>query len=205
MRLQLGDAPPLDLPLEPRGELAGVRVWSDDCEGLDQGAQATAWASHALGEPVRVVRMPAHPRRLANSRYAGPARVPVSFSDGFPVLVCNRASLAELNRRMPEPVGMERFRPNLVLDGLPAFAEDRIQALRIGAVTLKLVKPCTRCVITATDQRTGERSTNPLPVLKTFRMNQALKGVTFGENAVPAQGVGEFIEVGARCDIEYVP
>jgi uncharacterized protein len=203
LHLQLGDAPPLHLPLEPWGEPVAVRVWSDDCEGFDQGAQARAWASRALGEPVRVVRMPASPRRMANARYAGPTPTPVSFSDGFPVLVCNRTSLHELNRRMPEPVGMERFRPNLVLEGLPAFAEDRIDAVRIGAVTLKLVKPCTRCVITATDQLTGERSTNPLAVLREFRMDKSLKGVTFGENAVPAHGVGHYIEVGARCDIEY--
>jgi hypothetical protein len=70
-------------------------------------------------------------------------------------------------------------------------------------VNLKLVKPCTRCVITATDQRTGERSTNPIAVLREFRMDKALKGVTFGENAIPAQGVGHCIEVGAHCDIEY--
>ncbi len=203
LTLRIGDDSPLSLPLQPRGEPAAVRVWSDDCEGFDQGDVAAMWASRVLGEAARVVRMPAHPRRVADARYAGLQPVPVSFSDGFPILVCNRESLTQLNLRMPQPVGMERFRPNLVLEGLPAFAEDRIATLHIGAVTLKLVKPCTRCVITATDQRTGERSTNPLPVLKEFRMDRELKGVTFGENAIPAAGVGEFIELGAVCEIEY--
>jgi uncharacterized protein YcbX len=200
--LQVDDMTPLVLPLEPRGEITAVQVWNDLCDGFDQGDAATAWASQVIGEPVRVVRMPAHPRRMASAKYAGPQPVPVSFTDGFPVLVCNRASLEALNRRMPAAVGMERFRPNLVLEGLPAFAEDRIAALRIGAVTLNLVKPCTRCVITSMDQRTGAASTNPLPVLKEFRMDRELHGVTFGENAVPAAGVGQFIEVGAECEIE---
>jgi uncharacterized protein len=197
-----GEAP-LVLPLAPGGEPAPVQVWNDACEGLDQGEPANRWASRILGEPVRLVRMPANPTRMANARYAGPHAAPVSFADGYPILVCNRASLEELNRRMPEPIGMERFRPNLVLDGLPAFAEDGIAAVHIGGVTLNLVKPCTRCVITATDQRTGERSTNPLPVLKEFRNSHELLGVMFGENAVPAAGVGLFLEVGARCEIEY--
>ena len=79
---------------------------------------------------------------------------------------------------------MERFRPNLVLEGLPPFAEDRIATLAIGPVDLTLVKPCTRCIIPSTDQRTGIRGLDPLPVLRTFRFDRKLLGVTFGENAV---------------------
>jgi uncharacterized protein YcbX len=129
--------------------------------------------------------------------------MPVAFSDGFPILVCNGASLDYLNTRMPQSIPMERFRPNIVLDGLPPFAEDRIATLQIGPVTLSLVKPCTRCVITSTDQRTGERSTNPLPFLREFRFDRALLGVTFGENAILTAGVGNTIERGAKCDVTY--
>jgi uncharacterized protein YcbX len=100
---------------------------------------------------------------------------------------------------MPEPIPMERFRPNIVLTGLAAFEEDRIEALQIGAITLSLVKPCTRCSITATDQLTGERSTNPLPVLRKFRFDRALLGVTFGENAVIRAGTGSLLTRGAEC------
>jgi uncharacterized protein len=203
LTLQIDDAPALVLPLAPRGEITAVQVWNDACHGFDQGEAATAWASQVVGEPVRVVRMPAHPARMASAKYAGPIAAPVSFADGFPVLVCNRASLEALNLRMPAPVGMERFRPNLVLEGLPAFAEDRIAAVHIGSVTLNLVKPCTRCVITSMDQRSGAPSTNPLPVLKQFRMDRKLHGVTFGENAVPVAGVGQFIELGAECAVDY--
>jgi uncharacterized protein YcbX len=98
---------------------------------------------------------------------------------------------------------MGRFRPNIVLNGLEPFAEDRIASVQIGGVTLKLVKPCTRCVITSTDQRTGERSTNPLPYLRQFRFDRDLLGVTFGENAVVAAGVGASIERGAECVVTF--
>src|SRR6185437_10970495 len=159
---------PLSLPLAPQGPERPVRIWKDSCAGLDQGDEAAAWVSGVLGESVRVVRTPATPDRRANPEYAGPAPSPVAFPDGFPVLVCNRASLDDLNARLPETLPMERFRPNLVLDGLPPFVEDRIESLEIGPILLTLVKPCTRCIIPSTDQRTGIRGLDPLPVLRTF-------------------------------------
>jgi uncharacterized protein YcbX len=194
---------PLTLPLRAGGNPVSVQVWSDHCEGLDQGEAASAWASAALAQPARLVRVPDHPRRTANPQFAGPHPMPVAFPDGFPILVCNRASLDDLNARMPEPIPMERFRPNIVLRGLPPFAEDRISSIQIGPVTLSLVKPCTRCVITSTDQRTGERSTNPLPYLRQFRFDRTLMGVTFGENAVPVAGVGALLECGTECAVTY--
>jgi MOSC domain-containing protein len=201
--LHAPDLPPLTLPLEPCGESVNVQVWKDRCEALDQGEAASAWASAALQEPVRLVRVPDTPKRLANPEFAGPRPMPVAFPDGFPILVCNDASLDHLNARMPESIPMERFRPNIVLHGLPPFAEDRIASLQIGVVTLNLVKPCTRCVITATDQHTGERSTNPLPYLREFRFDRTLLGVTFGENAVLTAGVGATIKRGAECVVTY--
>lgn len=203
LTLRTADAAPLRLPLEAQGEPVPVEIWKERCEALDQGDAAGSWASEALGEPVRLVRVPATPNRAANPRYAGPGPVPVAFSDGFPILVCNRASLDDLNERLPEPIPMNRFRPNLVLEGLPPYAEDRIAAVRIGAVTLRLVKPCTRCVIPSTDQRTGERTTNPLPALRRYRFDKALRGVTFGENAVPDGEIGASIELGEECVVTY--
>jgi uncharacterized protein len=203
LSLRMSGLAPLVLPLEPQGAAREVSVWSDQCEGLDQGDAAADWSSRAVGEPVRLVRAPVRPLRTASAQFAGPDPPPLTFTDGYPVLICNHASLEELNRRMPEPIPMERFRPNLVLEGLPAFAEDTIATVTIGAAVLKLVKPCTRCVITATDQTLGERGVNPLPVLKSFRFNRALSGVTFGENAVPIAGLGSCIELGAPCGVQY--
>ena len=91
---------------------------------------------------------------------------------------------------------MTRFRPNLVLDGLDAWEEDQIKELRIGAVRLKLVKACTRCVMTSIDQQTGLKAVSPLPVLQEFRFDTALRGVTFGQNARVESGAGSLLRVG---------
>lgn len=194
---------PLHLPFAPLGAARPVRIWKDSCEGLDQGDEAAAWVSGVIAEPARIVRTPATPDRKANPEFAGPHLAPLAFPDGYPILVCNRASLDDLNGRMPETLPMERFRPSLVLEGLPPFAEDRIATVDIGPVTLTLVKPCTRCIIPSTDQRTGVRGFDPLPVLRTFRFDRKLHGVTFGENAVITRGIGEFLERGAPCRVTY--
>jgi uncharacterized protein YcbX len=201
--LKSDERQPLLLPLEPVGQARPVRIWKDACTGLDQGDEAAAWAGAVLGETVRIVRTPEVPGRAASPQYAGAIPSPLSFPDGYPILVCNRASLDDLNARLAAPLPMERFRPNLVLTGLQPFAEDRIASIEIGPVRLHLVKPCTRCIIPSTDQRTGIRGFDPLPVLRTFRFDRKLLGVTFGENAVIAGGVGEFLERGAQCRVTY--
>jgi uncharacterized protein YcbX len=194
---------PLSVPLEPQGDAKTAKVWKDSITALDQGDAAAAWLSEALGTNARLLRIAPVLDRHANREFAGTTPARVSFTDAFPILVINLASLAHLNSLMPEPVSVERFRPNVVLDGLEPFEEDRIAALQIGPVTLRLVKPSTRCVITSTDQRTGEPSTNPLPVLRQFRFDRTLMGVTFGENAVVAAGVGETVERGATCSVVF--
>jgi uncharacterized protein len=200
--------PPLEVPLAGDGEhggerLAAVRVHRDPCVGVDQGAAAAQWASEALGEPVRLVRVPPAPQRIANPAFAGPVAAPMGFADGFPLLVCNAASLGDLNTRMTEPIPMERFRPNLVLDGLHAWAEDRIDSLTFSDLTLRLVKPCVRCTIPSVDQRTGMRTVDPAPVLREFRFDKALHGVTFGENAVIATGQGLEVMRGSSCRVVF--
>ena len=189
--------PALPVPLDADGESLRVRIFEHSCVALDQGIEAAEWLSRALGEPLRLTRVAPYTGRLANPKFAGAATpVPITFTDGYPVLVCNEASLEDLNARMPEPIPMERFRPNIVLKGLPAWAEDHIETIAIGAVTLRLVKPCVRCTIPSVDQQTGARSTDPTPVLKTFRNNRELRGVMFGENAVIVRGVGATLAVG---------
>ena len=197
--------PPLRLPRPFRSERLAVRVHQDRCVGLDEGADAAEWASRAAGEAVRLVRVPAHSERRANPTFAGTVPAPMGFADGFPVLVCNAASLADLNTRLPAVIPMERFRPNVVLEGLPAWAEDRIDTLTLGEVTLRLVKPCTRCTIPSIDQRTGQPSIDPTPALRQFRFDKELHGVKFGENAVIVAGVAREIERGATCRVDFEP
>ncbi len=193
---------PLVLPLAPVGAPTTVRIWQDTCEGLDQGEEAAHWCSHALEVSVRLIRVPQEPPRRANPRFAGPVPVPVVFTDAYPLLICNASSLEELNTRLDAPIPMERFRPNIVLEGLPAFAEDHIARIRIGSVVLQLVKPCTRCVIPSIDQSSGMPALDPLPALRAFRFDRELKGVTFGENAVPVAGIGEEIRCGDSCEVQ---
>jgi uncharacterized protein len=197
--------PPLRLPRNCSGERLCVRVHQDRCVGLDEGADAAEWASRAAGEAVRLVRVPPHNERRANPAFAGTAAAPMGFADGFPVLVCNAASLADLNTRLATGIPMERFRPNVVLEGLPAWAEDRIDTLTLGEVTLRLVKPCTRCTIPSIDQRTGRPSIDPTPALRRFRFDKLLRGVKFGENAVIVTGIAREIERGATCRVDFEP
>lgn len=189
--------PALRLPLDAGGTPIAVKVWDDACVGIDQGSEAHEWVSQAVGETVRLMRAAPGMGRVANPKFAGATPAPIGFPDGYPVLVCNEASLEDLNERLPRRIPMERFRPNIVLSGFPAWAEDSIDTLTIGPVVLRLVKPCTRCTIPSIDQQTGEPSTDPAPALKRFRFSKALRGVMFGENAVIAEGRGEPIERGA--------
>jgi MOSC domain-containing protein len=203
LTLRAPGQPELRVPFAADGARVVVRVHRDPCIGLAQGRAADEWLSRAVGEAVQLVRVPAHPERQANPAFAGPAPVPMGFADGFPVLVCNEASLEDLNARMPQSIPMERFRPNVVLRGLPAWAEDRIDTLTVGKLTLRLVKPCTRCTIPSVDQHTGLRGADPAPVLRSFRFDRELLGVTFGENAVIAAGEGCEITVGEPCGVTF--
>jgi len=193
----------LRLPRTCTGERLPARVHNDRCIGLDEGSAAAEWASRVAGEPARLVRLPTHIERQANPAFAGSVFAPMGFADGFPVLVCNQASLEDLNTRMPESIPMERFRPNVILEGLPPWAEDRIDTLSVGEVTLRLVKPCSRCTIPSIDQSTGRPAIDPAPVLRQFRFNKAQRGITFGENAVIVSGADTLIERGAACQVQF--
>lgn len=175
-----------------------VQVWNDRVSALDCGPQASRWISEALQCPARLVQASDATQRQPDVRWRGELDAPVAFADGFPLLVCNAASLEDLAARLPpgSALPMERFRPNVVLEGLPAWAEDQCSALQTDAATLQLVKPCTRCSITSRDQRSGEAGTDPLPTLRQFRFDRELKGVTFGWNAVIATGAGATLRAG---------
>ena len=204
LRLSAPGRMPLELPVDHAGRSWPVVVWRSECLGIDAGDEAAAWLTEALGEPLRLVRQdPARPR-LANPDYAGPDPHPVSFADAYPVLMISRASLEDLNRRLPEPIPMARFRPNVVIDGVEAYAEDAMTCFRAGPVVLRGIKRSDRCVITTTDQETGARNPQqePIRTLKTYRYDRALKGVVFGQNCVIEAGVGERLAIGTPIEIE---
>lgn len=179
-----------------------VTVWKFSGSGIDCGDEAAAWVSAFLETPLRLVRFdPASPR-VCSAEWTPGTQAVTEFSDGFPMLVISRASLAELNSRLPKALPMERFRPNLVIDGVAAYDEDRIHELRSGDLAIRIVKSCTRCAITTTDQDRGAvDGVEPLATLKTYRHDRELKGVIFGQNAIPAAGVGATLRVGQSFEI----
>ena len=174
-----------------------VRIWNDDVDAIDAGDAAADWASRAIGAACRLVRFDPRQRRLSSRDWTGEGRAPNQFSDGFPVLVANRASLDELNSRLAQPLPMNRFRPNIVLAGLAPWDEDRIDELHIGSVRLKLVKPCTRCRITTIDQDSGTPTAmSRCETLKSYRYDAALRGILFAQNAIILAGVGATLAAG---------
>lgn len=160
-----------------------VTVWSDTVSAQLADAAAHAWFSTALGQPVRLVYMDEAANRPVDPDYSR-AGDEVSFADAFPLLIANEASLADLSQRVGEPLSMARFRPNLVLSGAEAWAEDSWQRLRIGEVEIDLVKPCSRCQVTTLDPASASPHPRqePLRTLATFR-KQGGK-VMFAVNAI---------------------
>ena len=189
-----------------------VEVWDDEVSAYDMGAVAAQWFSDFLGEPLRLVRFdPAH-RRLSSLKWTGGVEAPNQFSDGFPVLVTSEASLDELNGRLAaaghERVEMARFRPNLVLGGVQAHDEDRLDLLRIatdaGVAQLKPVKPCARCPIPNIDPATAAFSPAVGDTLQAYRQDGRLNGaVTFGMNAIVVQGDGLLLRVGQVVEADF--
>ena len=185
---------------------ARVQVWGDALDAWDMGDVAGQWFSDFLGRPgLRLARFDPEVTRLASKQWTGEVDAPIEFADGFPLLVVGEASLAELNQRLAAAghaaVGIERFRPNIVLAGLQAHDEDRLHELRIataeGEVVLRLVKPCPRCPIPNVDPATGETSPEVLAALSSYRANALLGGaITFGLNCVIVQGAGATLRVG---------
>jgi len=190
-----GKAPPLALDHE--GARCEVTVWRSRCPAFDAGDAPAAFLSDWLQRPVRLVRFDPAGERLSSREWTGEISAPNLFSDGYPLLVLSVASVADLNRRVGRDLPMNRFRPNVVITGVPAYTEDMGSELVAGEVALRLTKPCTRCAITTTDQVTGERDgEEPLRTLKTYRFDRELHGVTFGRNAVILRGQGGNLAVG---------
>jgi uncharacterized protein YcbX len=181
--------PPLHVPFEPQGHTpVTVNVWQNYCKALVVSDEANAWFENFLGEPCRLVYMPDDSRRGVNPKFAIDVENVVSFADGYPFLIAGQASLDDLNRRLALPLPINRFRPNFVVGGSAAFAEDTWRKFSIGNIPFYGVKPCIRCVMTTVDQATGKSDgKEPLKTLATFRATE--NGVCFGENLI-AGGTG---------------
>jgi uncharacterized protein len=180
--------------------LLKVSVWSSTLLAAAAGPEPDAWFSAYLGRPAQLVYLDDPTRRPVDPGYGRDGDV-VSFADGYPLLLTSVGSLGELGGWLAaageSPIPMTRFRPSVVVTGAPPWAEDRWRRVRIGTVPFRVAKPCGRCLVTTTDQVTGERGRQPLKILgRRRRFGQAL---VFGQNLIPDAGgvirVGDPVEI----------
>ena len=204
------------IPLTPdTGKKQQVTIWQSVCEGEVYGGALNEWFSDVIGTSCQLVYMPDDTRRSINPRFDRGDEV-VSFADGYPLMVLSEASLADLNGQagmLAAPVPMNRFRPNLVVSGSEAFAEDGWTRVRIGDSVFRSTKPCERCVMTTVEQSKGEfDGKEPLRTLASYRMAKDVmpgkfealgvgaNAVLFGQNLV-AENAGATIKVGDRIEV----
>ncbi len=217
------DMSPLQLKGDPGDRLVAARIWGETVLAYDAGELAAQWFRRFLAgdsaSPVgsrssdyRLVRFDSKCQRRSNLHWTGGRQALNQFSDGYPVLVVGQASLDELNVRLGAtgsgPVGIERFRPNVVVSGMESHDEDRLDTVHIEtptqSVVFELVKPCPRCPIPNIDPVTALSSPEVGDTLQTYRQDPRVDGaVTFGMNAMVLEGVGATVRVGQRVHANF--
>ncbi len=190
-RLAIDGKGEIDIAFNDPNRRLDVVVWKSNVSAALAEDAVNATLSGWLERDVRLVFFDEHANRAASPEWAGD-NSPVTFADGYQVLITTTGSLAALNANMlangEEPVGMERFRPNIVIDHDEPWAEDNWAAIEIGGIRFDFVKPCARCIMTTQDQQTGSRDVpSPMPAMGRIRMSadRRVPGPLFGWNAVP--------------------
>ena len=196
-------------------------VWKDTVAAFDMGDVAAQWFSDFLnaerpaGKPaqkLRLVRFDPEHKRLSSRQWTGDVEAEVQFADGFALLVAGEGSVSELNERLAAgghaAVGIERFRPNIVLAGLESHDEDRVDMLHVhtgeGVAQLQPVKPCTRCPIPDIEPATATSSPEVGDTLRTYRADPRVDGaITFGMNLIVREGVEQLLKVGQTVGAYY--
>ncbi len=175
-----------DLILNPsdfQDQYLDTNVWGTDIIGQKCGVTADTWISELLGEPLKLLYFGDRSERFIKQHPEND----VSFADGFPLLLIGDSSLTELNSRLPAPVSMANFRPNITVSGTNPFQEDGWSQIRIGDVRFELPAPCARCVFTTVDPfaHVADKALEPLKTLTKFRKVEDGNNVMFGENMIP--------------------
>ena len=191
LEIEAPGMPKIKVPLSGgRGPRVEAKVWGHETEAEFLGNDVADWCSDAMQRNLRLVRWAEESARPVSKRHTDIDNQ-TAFSDGYPVLMISEASLADLNGRLEQKVTMDRFRPNIVIRGCDAFAEDGYRRFEVGDMTLHGVKPCDRCSITTVDQRTGQAGKEPLATLSGYRKVDSR--VLFGVNCV-YEGFGSIRE-----------
>ena len=209
------DAPGMSafqVPLDETGDLLTVQVWKSAVTAFDMGEVANAWFSQVMGMSVKLVRFNADEPRACSTKWTGDVQATTEFADGYPLLVTTRSAIDELNQKLVDrdfaAVDQRRFRPNIVLDGLPAHDEDLLEIIYIEAdepVQIKNVKPCSRCPIPSIDPDTAVYQPEAVgDTIQSYRQDARVNGeVTFGMNAIVLQGAGQMLRVGQVISADY--
>ena len=202
--------PPVRLPLahDAAAPTLEVLIWDEHVLAADCGENAAAWFSDAVGAPCRLVRFRPDVVRPKISPWTGGLPAAARFSDGYPILLIGQSSLDDLNAKLAkagrEKLPMNRFRPNIVVEGIDAFEEDFVAAFTDDDISLRPVKPCARCPIPSVDQATGIPGPDPLDILQTYRANARMDGaVTLGMNVIVEEGIGRTLRVGQELNAEF--
>jgi uncharacterized protein YcbX len=200
---------PLAREAVPETLLRTVQIWDDTVRAVDAGDVAADWFAQAIGvrQPVRLVRFHHDVVRPTSVKWTGGMPSQTRFADGYPLLLIGQSSLDDLNGRLRaagrSTLPMDRFRPNLVVDGLEAFEEDYLASLSTGSAEIRPVKPCARCPIPSIDQATGIPGPDPLDILQTYRANPRMDGaVCMGMNCIVSAGAGSLLRVGQELAAE---
>lgn len=197
----------LSEPGKPREDSPGRPQESSIPSGDDAARSAASG-----GRRYRLARFDPEHKRLSSLQWTGGVEAEVQFADGYALLVASEGSMAELNERLAAgghaAVGIERFRPNIVLAGLEAHDEDRVEMLHIataeGQAQLQPVKPCTRCPIPDIDPATATSSPEVGDTLRSYRADPRVDGaITFGMNLIVREGVEHMLKVGQAVGANY--
>ena len=175
-----------------------VNVWKSEVLARPVDAEVDQWLSTFLQRQVRLVHMDEGVSRPMTDPQAQPGDE-VSFADAFPLLLITQTALDGLNARLAKPVSMLQFRPNLVVAGAAAHAEDGWKRIRIGTVEFDVAKACVRCIFTTVDPALGERDPYGEPLRTLISYRRSAEGVTFGQNLIP-RSCGQ-IQVGDRVEV----
>jgi uncharacterized protein len=169
------------------GEAIKVKVWDDAVDAIVADDSINNYFSTMLSMKCKLVYMPDQSLRQVEPKYAAEGDI-TSFSDAYPLLLIGSQSLTDLNNRLQNPIGWERFRPNLVIKTNSPYEEDTWRTIQLGNAQLKVAKPCSRCVMTTIDQNTAIASKEPLRTLATYRTVN--NKINFGQNVIPkSEGV----------------
>jgi len=169
------DGSEINIPFASVGERRKVKIWNDEVEGREVSAHISAWFSQHLGKEVYLVSMTIDVRYASNEET-------VSFADGYPLLLANSVSMNDLNEKLETPVEVNRFRPNIVIEGDQPFEEDDWNRLSIGTAQIEVVKRCARCVVVNIDPQTASKGIEVLQTLSRYRKTG--NKVHFGVNAI---------------------